>query len=84
MSEVVRLHGNEPVYHPGKPDMRVVKELEDLMERARSGEIVGLVYAAQYHDGGSCGDHVGDVSRNVAGRLFAELMSITDIMNKAG
>lgn len=58
--KVVALNG-EPAYTK-EPEENCVQVIEELLERARSGEVVGIVGAVQYYDdtstyqlGGRCG-----------------------------
>jgi len=46
--EVVYLFNGMPVPVPGTVSKNLVKWLEDMLERARSGEIVGMVAAYEY------------------------------------
>lgn len=43
--EVTRL-GVVPARKPGEPVQSVIEDIENLLERARSGEITGIAYAA--------------------------------------
>lgn len=75
--KVVRLHGGSAVFQPGTPDEIVVKLAEDLLERARAGEIVGVAIATEFHDGGTGDRRAGTLSRGVVGRLFSLMQRIT-------
>lgn len=45
---VVALHGETP--WSGEPRETVIEELEELLEKARAGEIQGFCYAAEHRD----------------------------------
>ena len=47
-SEVVYLFNGMPVPVPGTVSENLVRWLEDMLERAKSGEIVGMVAAYEY------------------------------------
>ena len=64
MSNVIPFHKGDVVIATGEPRESVIKAIEDLLERARSGDIQGMAYAALYHDSlaswgivGLCGPH---------------------------
>lgn len=48
MTKVVGIHGYKPTFK--EPNPKVIELLEDLLEQARSGEIIGLSGALLYHD----------------------------------
>ncbi len=48
MSDVVNM-GGEPL-NTGQPVPTVVEALEDLLERARSGDVIGIAVAVTHHD----------------------------------
>jgi hypothetical protein len=61
MSNVVSISGDR-VPQAGEPNPRLVESLEDLLERARSGEVQGVAYAALDRDNLAhwcCGGLVG-------------------------
>jgi len=70
MTNVVNLSG-EVVFPtaPGEPDMNVVRELEDLLEKARSGEIVGIAASYTYRDYATGSKLTGVTSYSLVGRL---------------
>lgn len=61
--KVIGLFG--PVLDDGtrEPQDAVVKALEDILERARSGEIVGVGIIEMYRDGGTACEAVGKVNK---------------------
>lgn len=72
MSEkVVDFHTGEKLASPGDPDLKLVAELEDLLQRARDGEIVGIGYAIGYGDRSQGNRYVGTISRGMVGGMFA-------------
>jgi hypothetical protein len=48
-AEVVDLHGKR-IIEPGFISTALVEELEDLLERAKSGEVIGAVIAKHHGD----------------------------------
>lgn len=55
---IVSITGNRSVYS-GEPDPTTVEMLEDLLERARSGEIQGVIGAMVYRDSTATGFYAG-------------------------
>lgn len=54
----------------GEADRGLVSVLEDVLERARSGEVVGVVFAAQYRDNSAYHAAAGAYTpANMIGRL---------------
>lgn len=51
VSNVTSFYNGDPVIATAEPRESVIKELEDLLERARSGEVQGVAYAALHSDG---------------------------------
>ncbi len=47
-AKVVRFDGEGPLPVPGEPVQNVVEVLEELLEMAKSGEIVGIIGAQVY------------------------------------
>jgi hypothetical protein len=43
MSKVVSICG-EPVIPPGEPNPRIIEELERLLARAKSGDVIGIAF----------------------------------------
>lgn len=67
--KVVSLRTGGEILPPGEPHPKVVAMLEDLLERARSGEVVTVSAACNNADG-SCGRyHEGEVSYGLLGAL---------------
>lgn len=81
MSEVVALREGTVISGPGSPDASVVVELEGLLERARSGEVIGVTYSIEFFDGSNGNRYVGRVSRATVGGLFLCLSRLTGQLN---
>lgn len=67
-SKIVGLRGQE-IADPRVPDRNVIAVAEDLLERARSGEINGIVAVMQYYDTATGMQRAGTVSWSMVGRL---------------
>lgn len=80
--KVVSLSG-EPVY-TGKPSAAVIELLEEWLEKARSGEIVGVALAAQYRDEAKGQGWAGSVSSGIIGECFALAYRITKHLDEGG
>lgn len=65
---VVSLKG-DPIVAPGTPNADLVTHLEEILEKARSGEISSLVYIALYHDDLTTYHWIGRMTRGVLGCL---------------
>lgn len=78
MSNVHSIHGVEiPV---GEPNEYCVAVCEDLLERARSGDIVGIAYAVQHSDGGVADRMSGFLQHQpIVGRLFLMAHSLSQM-----
>ena len=66
---VIGLRGSVPK-RMGIVDEDVVRQLEDLLERARAGELNGIAVAMHYGDGTSNRCFVGVASWSLVGRCF--------------
>lgn len=77
MSEVVSLRSGAPIAHPGKPDESVIKAVEELLERVRAGEVIGVAFAATYADLASMNHAVGRCTRAMVGGLFAVMSRVS-------
>lgn len=75
--EVLDIHSRQPVYHEGHPNPSVIENCEKLLERAKSGEIVGLAWAALSIDLTTGEGWSGDTSRGIVGALFSVATRIT-------
>lgn len=75
--KLVQLRSGHAIASPGEPDAEVVTELEDLLERAKSGQISGLAYSYTYSDGATGNRYVGVISRSQVGGLFAVMSRIS-------
>jgi hypothetical protein len=77
IDNIVALTGR-PVGAPtGEPDRFLVEVLEDLLERAKSGQIVGMAAVFLEHDGQSAYDIVGRVGGfTMAGALAAAVHTV--------
>lgn len=67
---VVSLNGAE-IIAPGTPSPKVIVLCEDLLERARSGEIMGVSVVYAYSDGAFGQGHEGQISYGLVGALEA-------------
>lgn len=74
-AKVVSLNGAEIIRPGADPD--VVRALEDWLERARSGEIVGVAVVGFYRDNASGSQHAGLLSRSMVGQCFSLMQRIT-------
>lgn len=63
-----------------QPVQPVVDALEELLRRARAGELVGMVYAFQYHDAATGANCVGRLSYAMVGRLEEEKRQVLDYL----
>ena len=66
--KVISLDGT-PVFAPGEADPWVVEALEDMLERAKSGECKGFAIAWLTADQATCHHVVGRVTRAVLGAV---------------
>lgn len=69
MNNVVGLHGTVPK-QMGIVDEDVVRQLEDLLERAKAGELNGIAVAMHFGDGTSNRCFSGVASWSLVGRCF--------------
>lgn len=77
-AEVVPIRsGLTPEPPPGYVDESVVKELTDLLERAKSGEITGIAYAVLCPGDTSYYGRSGRITRGVVGAM--EILKFTII-----
>ena len=65
---IVSITGGRAIYS-GEPDQTTVELLEDLLERARAGEIQGVVGAMVYRDSTACGFCAGYRNNTLLGAL---------------
>jgi hypothetical protein len=71
-TKVVSLHG-EALPTPGEPVADVVKLLDEVLERARSGETLGVVVVERHADESASSDRAGSIRyMNVLGVLEYE------------
>ena len=76
---IVSLTGRPSGGPPGEPNHVLVEALEDLLARANSGHIVGMVAVCLEHNGQSPYDIVGRVGGfTMAGSLSAALHTINE------
>lgn len=52
MSKIVSISGGD-LHDPREPNTNVIKALEDLLDMARSGEMIGFICVAENYDGSS-------------------------------
>lgn len=79
---VYHLRSGHAIAAPGQPDPAVVKELEDLLQQAKSGEISGLAWAATHPAEISSNHYVGMTSRGMVGGLFSVMRRISEELDK--
>lgn len=68
MAEVVGLRGSR-ITDGRTPDPEVVKLLEDMLERAKSGELTGVAMTVNYFDRATYAKAAGTCSWATIGRL---------------
>jgi hypothetical protein len=69
MSSVVSLFKGTPIVSPGTPNPELISDLEKLLEKAKSGEITSIAYAALYSDDLTSYHWVGKMTRSMIGSL---------------
>lgn len=74
---VISLNGGTVVHNPSEPDPLLVKRLEETLELAKSGQIIGAAIAIQYFDGAGSSTYIGRCSRNTVGWLFKLMTKIS-------
>jgi hypothetical protein len=74
LDNIVGLRG-QPVTYLSKPEPDVVEQLEILLEKAKSGEIVGMAAAVLYKDDVANRCFHGIINYSMVGRL-AELQGL--------
>lgn len=80
---IVALNGNPINGSPSEPSQFLIEALEDLLERAKSGQIVGMAAVSLEHDGQSPYCLVGRIGGfNMAGSL-STLTHILNVQNAA-
>lgn len=83
MSEVVSLRGRgAPIAQPGSPDENVVKTAEELLERAKAGDVIGIAFVATHSDLASTNQSVGRCTRSMVGCLFALMARISAYLDE--
>lgn len=83
MSEVVALREGIVIAHPGKPNADVVAMAEKILDCARSGEIVGLAFAAIHFDSSASHAMAGDVGPRQLGGLCCLMTRMANRIDKA-
>lgn len=77
MGEVRYFEGGEPILEDGK-NPECVEYLEQMLEKARSGEIVGVAIAMQYADGASSSGRAGFLfNQRVIGALMQQVVRLS-------
>lgn len=83
MTKVVGIRGNVPVpSQMGVVDENVVKQLEDLLARAKAGEMNGIAVAMHYNDNTSTRCYSGEITWSVVGRLFELQNELLKVLQK--
>jgi hypothetical protein len=80
--KVVHIRGEYPIAHPGSPDPTVIAELEDLLEQARAGQIIGLGWAAMFLDESGQSHFCGMASYTTVGHLFAVARRMSQYLDR--
>lgn len=65
---VVSLKG-DPIVSPGTPNQELIEDLEKVLEKAKSGEIISIAYAILYSDELTSYRWVGKMTRAIVGTL---------------
>ena len=76
------LRGNALNVGLREPSADVIDELEWLLEAARSGEVVGIAYAASHHDVTTSNRYVGKMTLGLVGGLTAVTARVTRGINE--
>lgn len=75
-AKVVALRSGVAI-HQGVPTPDVVAELEDWLERARSGDVIGVGIVAYNSDKSTGSRRAGTISRSMVGQCFALMQRMT-------
>ena len=81
-SNVVTLHGHDPLANPSAPDGDVIETLEHLLEEARSGRMIGIAYATNNFDDTGKGTWVGLVTNATLGGLHCVATRMASAMGQ--
>jgi len=73
---VVQIRSGVTIAAPGQPDPAVVEELEELLAKAKAGEISGIAWSASLTGNTSSNHFVGVISRGQVGGLFSVMTRI--------
>lgn len=76
MSKVTSIRGYA-IPEPGQPQPEVVQELEMLLDRAKSGEVIGILWSTSHPDGTSSNHFIGRISRSMVGSAFAVMSRVS-------
>jgi len=62
---------------PKKPNQEVIKSLEECLEQAKAGEIIGVVIAKREHDGSGSYSYAGFLGMSVVGAMTCASVRLT-------
>lgn len=79
MSDVVDLRTRDPVHYKGNPDRSIVILCEELLERAQSGDIVGVAVCVAHPDGTISTYRRGEGNPSVVGGLFGLMETVSAV-----
>jgi hypothetical protein len=82
VAKVVALDGRAYA-NPSDPDPLVIAEIEELLEKARAGEVTGIAWASYCFDGTGNNHFEGLVSRNTVGQLHSVMTRISRRIDEA-
>lgn len=68
MSNIRSLHG-AVILPPGQPDQNIIKVAEEILDRARSGDLNGLAYVMHHSDDTTSYEYIGRIDRATIGTL---------------
>lgn len=77
MGDIVSLHG-DAITPPGEPVPSVVEWAEELLERARSGEVKGIACAVLFADNATGTSMRGALNFAIVGRMQAMSIELID------
>lgn len=69
VAKVILLRSGVEITSPGHPDENLIKGIEWLLERAKSGELIGITYVVNHADGACTGHFIGSANTLTVGHL---------------
>lgn len=79
---VVGIRAGVAINGPGDPNPDVIEELTGLLERAKAGQVVGIVCSAEIYDGSNANFISGIISRNMLGGLHTAAYRLAKELNE--